>query len=60
MNDTTRDDAHAVAAEIVNLLAGDHPGGKAALYYDILWLIFDCLGRAQEERFECMTESSEN
>jgi hypothetical protein len=41
--------AHSATCQIVNLLAGDCPGGKASLYGKIYKLIMDVMFLADEE-----------
>jgi hypothetical protein len=52
--------AAEVAAHIVNLLAGDYPGGKAQLYARILLLIIDAMHRVQDDLDEGRYQPSEN
>jgi hypothetical protein len=48
------------AAQIVNLLAGDYPGGKAQLYTRVLFLIVFAMDEAQEDLKERWFEPSNN
>ena len=48
------------AAQIVNLLDGDYPGGKAQLYSRVLFLILYAMYEAEEEIKERWCAPSEN
>lgn len=48
------------AAQIVNLLAGDYPGGKAQLFSRILFLVLECMYAAEDELNESRLTPSEN
>jgi hypothetical protein len=52
--------AAAAACQIVNLLAGDHPGGKAVLYAKVYHLIMDVMFLSGEEMSARWREPSEN
>lgn len=55
-----REWAHATACQIVNLLAGDCPGGKAQLYGRIFFLLMDMMHLADEEAAARWREPSDN
>jgi hypothetical protein len=48
------------AAHIINLLAGDHPGGKAQLYGRALFAILSAIYAADEAKNEIRFQPSEN
>ena len=48
------------AAQIVNLLDGDYPGGKAQLYSRVLFLILYAMDEADEELKKRWFEPSNN
>src|SRR5262245_6318376 len=60
MIDVRRDWAHTAACQIVNLLAGDYPGGKAELYGKIFFLIMNVMFLADEETAARWKEPSLN
>jgi hypothetical protein len=60
MTDARRDWANACAGQIVNLLAGDHPGGKSQLYGQIFAFIMNVMMLADEECAERWKEPSNN
>ncbi len=49
-----------VAAAIVNLLAGDYPGGKAQLYARILCLVLDAMYLVKDDLDEGWFQPSPN
>jgi hypothetical protein len=60
MIDHRREYASAVACQIINLLAGDYPGGKAELYGMIHRLHVNLLSLACEEQSERWKTPSQN
>lgn len=60
MIDLRREWAHATACQIVNLLAGDYPGGKAQLYGRVYFLLMDMMYLADEEASARWKEPSLN
>ena len=60
MIDVQREWAAAAASQIVNHLAGDHPGGKADLYARVYRLIIDVMFLAGEEMSGRWREPSDN
>ena len=60
MNDVRREWAHAAAAQIVNLLAGDYPGEKGELYGRVFVLIIEVMFLASEEATARWQEPSNN
>jgi hypothetical protein len=48
------------AAVIVNLLAGDYPGGKAQLYGRVLFLILEAMYQVSDDLAEGRYQPSEN
>lgn len=52
--------AAEATAHIVNLLAGDHPGGKAQLYGRILFLILEAMNRASDDLGDSRYQPSRN
>jgi hypothetical protein len=60
MIDVRREWAAAAASQIVNLLAGDHPGGKADLYARVYCLVMNVMVLASEEMSARWREPSHN
>jgi hypothetical protein len=48
------------AAQVVNLLAGDYPGGKSQLYRRVLFLILNAMREAETDMKQRWFEPSKN
>jgi len=60
MDDPHHRHASEVSAHIVNLLASDHPGGKAELFGKVLFCILKGMKAANSELFERRQTPSDN